>query len=40
VLGALGQVELPLGPACGMKAVSEERARDVGELVRTLISEG
>ena len=40
VLGALGQVELPLGPACGMKAVTEERARDVGELVRTLISRG
>jgi hypothetical protein len=34
VLGELGQEELPLGPACGMKAVSPERAHRVGGLMR------
>jgi hypothetical protein len=38
VLGDLGQRELPLGPACGMKAVSEERADQVGLLLRDLLS--
>ncbi len=37
VLGDLGQRELPIGPACGMKAVSGERAHRVGELIRGAI---
>ncbi len=39
VLGGLGQRELPLGPACGMKAVTGERAHRVGALIRDLVSE-
>jgi hypothetical protein len=39
VLGGMGQRELPLGPACGMKAVTAERARRVGALIRGLLSE-
>lgn len=37
LLGDLGQRELPVGPACGMKAVSKERAHEVGHLIRELI---
>ena len=37
LLGDLGQDMLPLGPACGMKVVSEERAHRVGELIRTVL---
>jgi hypothetical protein len=37
VLGDLGQTELPLGPACGMKVVTEERAHEVGRLIRDLL---
>jgi hypothetical protein len=37
LLGSMGQVMMPLGPACGMKAVSEERARRVGEIIRSLV---
>jgi hypothetical protein len=37
-LGALGQVELPLGPACGMKVVTGERAQEVGRLIRGLLT--
>ncbi len=37
VLGALGQEVLPLGPACGMKVVTEERAHRVGGLLRELV---
>jgi len=38
LLGDLGQRELPLGPACGMKAVDEGRARRVGGLIRDAMS--
>jgi len=34
----MGQRELPLGPACGMKVVTGERAHDVGKLIRGLVS--
>lgn len=37
VLGDVGQTVLPLGPACGMKVVTEERACQVGELLRAII---
>jgi hypothetical protein len=37
LLEAMGQRELPLGPACGMKVVTVERAHDVGGLIRQLI---
>jgi hypothetical protein len=40
LLEGLGQRELPLGPACGMKAVSAERVHDVGRLIRTLVVSG
>jgi hypothetical protein len=38
VLGDMGQRELPLGPACGMKAVTAERAHLVGRLIRALVT--
>jgi hypothetical protein len=38
LLGGLGQREIPLGPACGMKVVTPERARQVGRLIRGLVS--
>jgi len=38
VLGDLGQEELPIGPACGMKVVSAERAHCVGELIRAAMN--
>ena len=34
LLSDLGQNELPLGPACGMKVVTAGRAHRVGELIR------
>ena len=37
VLGGLGQRERPLGPACGMKAVTGDRAHRVGALIRDLV---
>jgi hypothetical protein len=37
-LGDMDQRELPLGPACGMKAVSIERAHQVGGLIRELLA--
>jgi hypothetical protein len=37
VLGSTSQVLLPLGPACGMKAVTEGRAHEVGTLIRALV---
>lgn len=37
-LGDLGQRMLPLGPACGMKVVTEERAHRVGELLHKLVT--
>jgi methionine synthase II (cobalamin-independent) len=37
-LGDLGQREVPIGPACGMRAVTIERAIEVGEMVRELIA--
>jgi hypothetical protein len=39
VLGDLGQRELPIGPACGMKVVTIDRAVEVGELIRKIISD-
>ncbi|NIP37032.1 MAG: hypothetical protein GWN18_18865, partial [Thermoplasmata archaeon] len=38
VLGGMGQRELPLGPACGMRAVTVERTDRVGRLIRNLVS--
>ena len=38
VLGGMGQRELPLGPACGMRAVTVERADRVGRMIRSLVS--
>ena len=38
LLEGMGQRELPLGPACGMKAVSGERAHQVGCLIRDLMA--
>jgi methionine synthase II (cobalamin-independent) len=40
VLGDLGQREMPVGPACGMRAVTVERAVEVGGLIRRLITPG
>ena len=37
LLAGMGQRELPLGPACGMKVVTGERAHQVGRLIRDLI---
>lgn len=38
VLGDLGQRELPVGPACGMRAVTVERAVEIGGLIRRVIA--
>lgn len=38
VLGNLGQRILPLGPACGMREVSGDRACQIGDLIRKVIT--